>query len=460
MEEIQRNRFFFTIIIGAGPAGLCCAYELAKNKTAPILVLDKGINIEKRNHKVFLNQYVEGVGGPGLYGDAKLCIYGRAGTRLTNFYSEKFLDRLANYVDKIFWKFGGKSTKREAPSQTNLKKLENLCKNFALKLRMAYPVRHLGSKEGRSIVQKFTNWLKEHQVVIQTETQAIKISKTQKGYKVILKRKNEKKEIVECKYLIIGVGRSGNQWLKKQCETLFIPFSQNIPDIGIRVECSKNVLRPIHTLVRNPRIELQTKNGYVKTHCLCMGGEIIVYPINNSLFVDGHTNHKERGNAHINLLYHSFEDKLNTRTKIKKPVIQRMEDFIKNRLSKKREIIKKNKLSPTAPLIFFKDKGNINEIYPYRLTLSIKKFIACLNRICPGFNNNDNLIYAPVVEWNTWRIKVNKEMETKQKNLYIIGDGSGLTQGIIAAGATGIIAARSIISKEKRRTSKSRCPLK
>lgn len=449
MEEIQRNGYFPIIIIGAGPAGLCCAYELTKNKITPILILDKGINIERRNHKAFLNQYVEGIGGPGLYGDAKLCIYGRAGTKLTNFYSEKFLDQLANYVDKVFCKFGGRYTKKETPSHTNLKKLQHSCKSVGLELKMAYPVRHLGFPRGKFIVQRFTNWLRAHQVFIQTETQAIKILKTQKGYKVILKRKSSKKEIVECKYLVLGVGRSGNQWLKKQCETLLIPFSQNIPDIGIRVECPKNVLRPIHSLVKNPRIELQINDDtYVKTHCLCLGGEIIIYPINNSLFVDGHRDHKE-GNAHINLLYHSLENKLNSLIKIKKPIVQRMEDFMKNRPSKKQEIIKKNKLSPTVSLAVFKDKGNINEVYPGRLILSIKKFITCFNKICPGFNNSDNLIYAPVVEWDTWQIKVNKEMETEQKNLYIIGDGSGLTQGIIAAGVTGIIAARSIISKEK-----------
>ena len=80
----------------------------------------------------------------------------------------------------------------------------------------------------------------------------------------------------------------------------------------------------------------------------------------------------------------------------------------------------------------------------------MKKFINNFNNLCPGFNNNDNLVYAPAIEWNTYQVKINEEMETKQRNLYIIGDGSGFTQGIIAAGITGIIAAQSIIRKKKR----------
>ncbi len=125
-----------------------------------------------------------------------------------------------------------------------------------------------------------------------------------------------------------------------------------------------------------------------------------------------------------------------------------MEDFLSNKPSLKKKIIK-NKLISTTPLSSF-SFNNINNIFPAKMVLLMKKFINHFNEICPGFNSNDNLIYAPAIEWNTYQIKVNKEMETNQKNLYIIGDGSGLTQGIIAAGVTGVIAAQSIIRKEKR----------
>ena len=101
-------------------------------------------------------------------------------------------------------------------------------------------------------------------------------------------------------------------------------------------------------------------------------------------------------------------------------------------------------------------KKDINKIFPKKLVLAIKKFIILFDKICPGFKDSNNLIYAPVIEWNTYQIKVNKEMETKQKNLYVVGDGSGLTQGIVAASASGIIAARNIISKEKRAIQKDR----
>lgn len=68
-----------------------CAYELIKNKFSSILIIEKGCNINQRNHKFSLSHYTEGVGGAGLYGDTKLCVSGEAGTKLTNFFRKVFL---------------------------------------------------------------------------------------------------------------------------------------------------------------------------------------------------------------------------------------------------------------------------------------------------------------------------------------------------------------------------------
>jgi uncharacterized FAD-dependent dehydrogenase len=449
MRKVKQDKnFFLVIIIGAGPSGLCCAYELVKNKIDTILIVEKGCDIATRDHKAFLKDYTEGVGGPGLYGDAKFCIYGRAGTKLTKFFSKNFLNRLANYVDGIFKRFDKNKTKKDTPSIFKIKKLLNICKKYGFELKMAYPVRHLGFPNGKNVVENFTNFLKRNKVYIWTYTQVRKVIKIPEGYKVLLKQKGGIKT-VKCKYLVNAVGRSGNRWLKQVCKSFKIPFELNTPDIGVRIECPKNVLLPVYTLVKNPRIELSIGKDYVKTHCLCIGGEIVGYKIGKIFSVDGHADHRKGENAHLNLLYHSQENKKISDLKIKGPIVQRMEDFFKNRPSGKEKIIK-NKLKTASLLPFLDYKKDINKIFPKKLILAIKKFIIQFDRICSGFKDSDNLIYAPVIEWNTYQIKVNKEMETKLKNFYVVGDGSGLTQGIVAASVSGIIAARNIISKEKR----------
>ena len=42
---------------------------------------------------------------------------------------------------------------------------------------------------------------------------------------------------------------------------------------------------------------------------------------------------------------------------------------------------------------------------------------------------------------------MDKNMKTRIEGLYAVGDGAGVSRGIVGAAATGIIAARDIIKK-------------
>jgi uncharacterized FAD-dependent dehydrogenase len=46
------------------------------------------------------------------------------------------------------------------------------------------------------------------------------------------------------------------------------------------------------------------------------------------------------------------------------------------------------------------------------------------------------------------RVDVGKSMETSIKNLFVAGDGVGVSRSIIIASATGVMAARGILEKE------------
>ena len=45
------------------------------------------------------------------------------------------------------------------------------------------------------------------------------------------------------------------------------------------------------------------------------------------------------------------------------------------------------------------------------------------------------------------RFLVNKDLETNINNFFVAGDGAGLSRGIVASAATGIIAAHGIMKK-------------
>ena len=86
--------------------------------------------------------------------------------------------------------------------------------------------------------------------------------------------------------------------------------------------------------------------------------------------------------------------------------------------------------------------------YPRSICKMLVEFVERLDKIFPGIADNDNLVYAPTLQWGMSRIHTNYNMESIAcQNLYIIGDCAGITQGIIAAATTGILAARDIIKK-------------
>ena len=75
--------------------------------------------------------------------------------------------------------------------------------------------------------------------------------------------------------------------------------------------------------------------------------------------------------------------------------------------------------------------------------------IEALDKIAPGTANNDTLLYGVEVKFYNSNVEVDKNLETKIKNLYVIGDGSGVTHSLSQASASGVYVARNIDSKIK-----------
>ena len=109
------------VIVGAGPSGYMCAYELAeKQPNLKILLLDRGRNIYERKcpvleHKidkcpVSAKGYREcfpacsitsGFGGAGAYSDGKFNITTEFGGWLQEYMDPDDLLKIINYISKL-----------------------------------------------------------------------------------------------------------------------------------------------------------------------------------------------------------------------------------------------------------------------------------------------------------------------------------------------------------------------
>ena len=141
------------VIIGAGPAGIFTALELADTGLS-ILILEKGLDIRER---IALNRdrtapaadrranIVSGWGGAGAFSDGKLTLTTDYGGNLDDYMNKGELARLISYVDSVYCRFGGEG--RQVYGDEHRDKIHELKRKAAAADLAFIParIRHLGT---------------------------------------------------------------------------------------------------------------------------------------------------------------------------------------------------------------------------------------------------------------------------------------------------------------------------
>ena len=126
-----------------------------------------------------------------------------------------------------------------------------------------------------------------------------------------------------------------------------------------------------------------------------------------------------------------------------KPIVQLLKDLRLGRRSTM-DRINDSFIEPTL-----KDcvAGDLALVLPHRIVTDILEGLDKLNKIIPGVNNDDTLLYGPEIKFFSNEITTDNNMKINGTNIYAIGDGAGKAGNIVAAASTGLIAARSILSE-------------
>ena len=74
----------------------------------------------------------------------------------------------------------------------------------------------------------------------------------------------------------------------------------------------------------------------------------------------------------------------------------------------------------------------------------LQDFLTHLNAIMPGIDGPNTLLYSPEIKLYSIRIDLENNLESKDvKNLFFIGDGAGITRGVMQSAISGVVVARS-----------------
>ena len=447
------------IIVGAGPGGIFSAYELTKlNSDLKIAIFEAGNPLEKRKCpidgvkvknciKCPTCAIMNGFGGAGAFSDGKYNITNQFGGSLYEYIGKNEAIDLMKYVDEINLKYGGEGTKLYSTADTKIKKM---CLENGLHLLDAQ-VRHLGTDINYVVLENLYNHLKD-KVEFFFRTPVEKVEKLGDGYKIITEG-NE----YECDKCIISVGRSGSKWMESVCNDLEIPTKSNRVDIGVRVELPAEIFSALTDELYESKIVYRTEKfeDLVRTFCMNPHGAVVNENTNGIVTVNGHSyedpeKHTENTNFALLVSKHfsePFKDSNGYGESIARlsnmlgggVIVQRFGDLVRGRRSNNARITE-GYVTPTLAAT----PGDLSLVIPKRILDGIIEMIYALDKICPGTANDDTLLYGVEVKFYNMEVEIDENLETRNKGLFVIGDGSGVTHSLSHASASGVYVARYI----------------
>ncbi len=448
------------IIVGAGPAGIFAAMELSNQGNLKILLLEKGRKVENRKCPIgeeaesCINckpcSIMSGWGGAGAFSDGKLTLTTEFGGWLDQYIGKEQLQKLIDYVDGVYVENGAPDRVFGQDNEI-VKDLQLQAARAGVKLVPAQ-IRHMGTENTLMVLSNMYNKVAENVTVI---TQCI--------VKEILVENNAVKGIVTNKdtfyapRVILAPGRDGAQWFSEQAGNLGIELKNNQVDIGVRVELPAVAMQEFTDNVWEPKIIYNTKkfDDLVRTFCVNPNGHVVMENTNGIITVNGHSfaNSKSKNTNFALLLSQEFTEPFD------KPIVygrciaslanmlsgsiivQRYGDLKRGRRSTPARIAR----GLVEPTLKGAVPGDLSLVLPHRYMVGIKECLEALDKAMPGIASDHTLLYGIEAKFYSARPKLNENLKTDIDGLWAIGDGAGVTRGLIQASVSGVIAARNIL---------------
>ncbi|MFA5787029.1 MAG: FAD-dependent oxidoreductase [Actinomycetota bacterium] len=433
-------------IVGAGPAGLFAARELARHGKS-VIVFEKGPDLEERLASP--SSRASGFGGAGAYSDGKLTLSRAYGGWLGEYLPGPDLDRLIGEVDAAFCELG-------APDE-----VYGLDESFALDLArrasladLTYhpaPIRHVGTERLPRLLSNLRDQLAGVELRTGVCVEALEVKDGRIRGVVV------GGELVQARCVIAAPGRDGANWLDSEARRLGLTVERNLVDVGVRLECPAVILEPLTKPLYEAKLVFSSRTfqDSVRTFCVCPYGEVAVETYEDVITVNGHS-YAERRTANTNFA-------LLVTTRFTEPfhepiaygrhlarlanmisggiLVQRLGDLKDGKRSTPERMAR----GTVVPSLACATPGDLAFALPHRYLVDILEMITALDRLAPGLDSRNTLLYGIEVKFYSARLRLDSGLQTEVEGLYGAGDGAGVSRGLVQAAASGILAARAVL---------------
>lgn len=463
-------------VVGAGPGGIFTALTLLKRSPKlKIALIDKGKPVDERSHEGI--DLTQGFGGCGSWSDGKLCLSldKEYGGHLQEYIDIKTFTEIMDSVDATHMAF---SDVKDIKKYGEDRKLVDPIKLRAAKNGMTLltaEIRHLGTDNNEKIMKNIYAFLKDKVDIIFnaevnrfTDNRPFNYYEAGKEFSVEYTKDNESHNL-DCRYLVLLPGRSGNRWFAQQAKEHNLEVHNNQVDIGVRVEFPEWIGREIGDILYEPKLVWRTPKTDLRGRTFCWNnrGEVVSEAVKEGddkiVTVNGHSysaEDKKTSNSNFALLISAnftrpFNDPIKYGRSIArlcnelgggKPIVQRLKDMKAGRRSTEKRMTELN----MEPSLKDAVPGDMGWWMPGKQFNAVFESLEILDRLFPGINGDDTILYGPEIKWYSARAVLTNKLEAPSiKNLFCGGDGAGISRGIVQAAMSGIIIAREIAEREK-----------
>lgn len=456
------------IIIGAGPSGIFCAYELTEKKPElKVLMIEKGRAIEnrqcpKRTTKSCVGckpcSITTGFAGAGAFSDGKLSLSPDVGGHLPEILGYEETKELIKKSDDIYLKFGADKNVYGVGKEKEIREIRRKAIHADLKL-IECPIRHLGTEEGYKIYSRLEKHLQQRGVKILFQTMVNDLLTEDTGH--VIGVETEDGARYYAKETIAAVGREGADWFSGICNKHQVETEVGTVDIGVRVEVRNEIMEFLNKNLYEAKLVYHTPtfDDKVRTFCTNPSGEVATEYYDNGLaVVNGHaykSGEWKTDNTNFALLVSkNFTKPFKTPIEYGKQIaqlsnmlcdgkimVQRFGDFRRGRRTTEERLFRNN-IIPTL-----KDAvpGDLSLVFPHRIMVDIEEMLKALDKVTPGIASDETLLYGVEVKFYSNKVVVDKDFKTNLPGLRAVGDGASVTRGLQQASANGLSVAASIL---------------
>ncbi|MFH1572506.1 MAG: FAD-dependent protein [Acidobacteriota bacterium] len=442
------------VIVGSGPAGIFAALEVARRGNKKILLVERGSGPTERFSRRTTDgrAWVTGWGGAGAYSDGKLTLTPDVGGVLGDIVGLDRLLALIEQVDRIYVEAGapGDTSGDESPELLALAERAQRARLRFVPTR----VRHMGTDTTQGVLRRLYDQLAGRvDMLFSTGVKSIRVAGS--GFQGV---ELEDGRDVAADFGIVAPGRAGSAWLKGEAGRLGLTTRAAEVDIGVRIELPAAILADVTRITHEVKLLYHSRSfdDRVRTFCVNPYGEVVEEASEGILTVNGHS-YKNRRTPCTNfaILVSSrftepFDDPITYGRAIARManllaggvMVQRLGDLRAGRRSTP-ERIRRSIIQPTLSKA---TPGDLSFVLPYRHLTGILEMIEALDEFAPGIDAPHALLYGVEVKFYSVRFPMNERLESAIPGLFLIGDGAGISRGLVQASASGLVAADAILA--------------